>query len=328
MRRFTTFSAAVAALFLGGAVFGQEVPKEKQPVPAQPNQGQTPVPPGQPGTTPGGTVTPDQPGGPVTPGQPGQPGTTGQPGAPTTGGQVDAETRSLIERIHTVNGKEIRLGELARTNGTSEEVKKFGERLVTDHRQNDQQLIEIARRKGIELKSHDVLPGAGTLGGPTGTPGNPGVGGTPGTTVPAGSKPEATPGATPGGSVGGSVGVGADVNDPVYTKLQGLKGEEFDRQFTKLLAEEHEKVIDELKAVRDRIQDREIKEFVQKTIPALHEHHQLARKAQNAVDGKGGDRNKDKKDRKDDKGGRGDGRGDGTGRGHEEHGDDKAKSRR
>ena len=68
------------------------------------------------------------------------------------------------------------------------------------------------------------------------------------------------PGSTAPGSTtttpGGTAGVpDADAN---YTKFQGLKGQDFDREFVKFIAEEHEKAMTELQGFRDRVQDAEV----------------------------------------------------------------------
>jgi putative membrane protein len=47
--------------------------------------------------------------------------------------------------------KEVRLGELAQQQAESEEVQQFGQRMVEDHGQANEQLKQIAEQKGIEL---------------------------------------------------------------------------------------------------------------------------------------------------------------------------------
>lgn len=265
--RFAITSAALAAAL----VCGVPMALAQDATPVNPNQQTTPSggaqgTPGQEPTTPGQQPTTPTP--PTTPGE--------QPG--TTGGVANQDVKTILEKIHETNLKEIRYGELARQNAKNEDVKKLGERLVKDHRDNDQKVVEIARKKGIELKTD--------IAGTTGTPG------TPGTTVPAGSKPEATPGATPTPQPG----TGTIESDPNYTRFQGLKGQDFDREFVKFIAEEHEKVMNDLKGLRDRVQDPEVKQFLQTTLPVLHEHHQIARKVQKDVLGEKGDKG-DKGDR-------------------------------
>jgi putative membrane protein len=47
--------------------------------------------------------------------------------------------------------KEVRLGELAQQQAEREEVRQFGQRMVEDHGQANEQLMQIARDKGVEL---------------------------------------------------------------------------------------------------------------------------------------------------------------------------------
>ena len=46
---------------------------------------------------------------------------------------------------------EVKLGELAKQKGKSDEVKKFGERMVTDHSKANEELMGVARQKGITI---------------------------------------------------------------------------------------------------------------------------------------------------------------------------------
>ncbi|MEO5978298.1 MAG: DUF4142 domain-containing protein [Chryseolinea sp.] len=48
---------------------------------------------------------------------------------------------------------EVKLGELAQTNGTSEEVKKFGQQMIKDHTQAGTELKELAASKIISIPS-------------------------------------------------------------------------------------------------------------------------------------------------------------------------------
>lgn len=48
---------------------------------------------------------------------------------------------------------EVQAGELARSKGSSQAVKDFGERMVTDHGKANEDLKELAQRKGVDLPS-------------------------------------------------------------------------------------------------------------------------------------------------------------------------------
>jgi len=49
---------------------------------------------------------------------------------------------------------EVTFGNLAKQNGSSDAVKEFGNRMVTDHSQANDQLRQLAQQKGITLPSH------------------------------------------------------------------------------------------------------------------------------------------------------------------------------
>ncbi len=69
-----------------------------------------------------------------------------------TGGKEKAETdQHFVRMACEINMAEIRLGKLAQENGHSDAVKKFGERLVTDHTRLDKELQPLASKKGFTL---------------------------------------------------------------------------------------------------------------------------------------------------------------------------------
>lgn len=71
--------------------------------------------------------------------------------AGTNGGQ------GFLKKASEANTFEIELGRLAQKNASSEAVKKFGERMVTDHSKLEQQTRSVATATGTALPS-----GAGT----------------------------------------------------------------------------------------------------------------------------------------------------------------------
>jgi putative membrane protein len=48
---------------------------------------------------------------------------------------------------------EVELGKLAQTNGASDAVKQFGQRMVTDHSKANEELAGIAKRKNVSVPS-------------------------------------------------------------------------------------------------------------------------------------------------------------------------------
>lgn len=112
--------------------------------------------PGTMGGTPGAMGAPGQPGTagyPGTGGYPGQAGTmgnaqgTGQMG--TAGTRVDDKT--FMKKAAEGGLAEVQLGQLAQQNGQSQDVKNFGQKMVTDHTRANDELKQVASQQGVTL---------------------------------------------------------------------------------------------------------------------------------------------------------------------------------
>jgi putative membrane protein len=78
---------------------------------------------------------------------------TTQQQPPAQAGQQQLAEQDLEFARKAAEGglKEVRLGELAQQQAASEQVQQFGERMVEDHGNANEQLMQIAEDKGIEL---------------------------------------------------------------------------------------------------------------------------------------------------------------------------------
>jgi putative membrane protein len=78
---------------------------------------------------------------------------TTQQQPPAQAGQQQLAEQDLEFARKAAEGglKEVRLGELAQQQAASEQVQQFGERMVEDHGKANEQLMQIADAKGIEL---------------------------------------------------------------------------------------------------------------------------------------------------------------------------------
>ncbi len=65
-------------------------------------------------------------------------------------GPMTAE--NVLNKLHMGNTMEIAMGQLAVQKGNSEEVRQFGERLIKDHQQADEQVKQVAAEENITLK--------------------------------------------------------------------------------------------------------------------------------------------------------------------------------
>lgn len=64
---------------------------------------------------------------------------------------VPTEPKQFAEVLHHANQKEIRLGELAQQKAQDERVRQFGQQMVEQHRQADQQLMQLAKTQKWKL---------------------------------------------------------------------------------------------------------------------------------------------------------------------------------
>jgi putative membrane protein len=101
------------------------------------------------GTTPGQT----NPGAPTTPGQ--TPPTT-TPTTPTTTSQTTQgdirQDAGFIREAAGVNLMEVQLGQTAQARAMNASVKQFGQRMVNDHTNLENQLVSLAASNGLQLK--------------------------------------------------------------------------------------------------------------------------------------------------------------------------------
>ena len=71
--------------------------------------------------------------------------------ADTGSSKLDAMDRHFIRKAGQGGLAEVELGKLATEKGQSEEVKKFGQRMVDDHSKANDQLKQLAESKGVTL---------------------------------------------------------------------------------------------------------------------------------------------------------------------------------
>jgi putative membrane protein len=88
----------------------------------------------------------------------------------------------------------------------------------------------------------------------------------------------------------------ADVNAKqrsTYDKLSALSGDEFDREFAKVMVKDHEKAVGLFRKQSDRGDDADVKAFAARTLPALQGHLEMARSLNDRMKGmKSGDTNR------------------------------------
>jgi len=76
--------------------------------------------------------------------------------------QAGSGESEILNFLHTTNQSEIRLGRLAQTQGSSENIREYGRMLVRDHTANDAKVQEVARAASIPLSDASDRDSAAT----------------------------------------------------------------------------------------------------------------------------------------------------------------------
>jgi len=186
-------------------------------------------------------------------------------------GQGENREAMLLGFIHHANQQEIELGNLANQNASSSQVKEFADKTIKDHKSADDQVLAFANSHKIDLTAmHDQMKAAKA---PSGSPS--GVGG--------GSPDDQARAAEQGMKSGAGHEQAMAAHKAEVDKLRTLKGPEFDREYTRLMVQDHQKVIDKLTTARSRISDPELTGLVDKLLPTYKQHLAMAQKLQDTL---------------------------------------------
>jgi len=194
------------------------------------------------------------------------------PSTTTTTATRMSREAMVLAKIHHSNQHEIELANLAKQNASSDEVKKFADRIVTDHSKADDQVLAFA-------KSHNIdLPAPGQMAAMHQMPRDEASSRAMGSAT--GEQAQAT-----SGTGGAGVGHSADKADheSTMTKLRNLKGPEFDREFVNVMVKDHQKTIDRLTQARSEIKDADEVALIDKLLPTLKQHLSMAQKIQGSL---------------------------------------------
>ncbi len=164
-------------------------------------------------------------------GAPGQEHGTGGSGSEGTAAPVAEGNDSqpqLLSKLHHLNQMEIQMGELARANSASKQVRSYGEKLIRDHKKADSNLTRFSGKHRLTLATE------------------------------------------PGEEMKGE--------HAKMEELKGIKGTEFDRKFTAMMVEGHQKAIVEVASARAALINGELKSLLEKLLPQLKDHKKAAEK--------------------------------------------------
>jgi putative membrane protein len=142
----------------------------------------------------------------------------------TASAALSDDDRDFMTDAATGGMEEVELGRLAAQKAQSADVKKFGQKMVDDHSKANNELKELAAKKGV--------------------------------TLPTDMK---------------------DEQKEDKDKLSKLSGADFDKEYMKMMVDDHDK---DVKAFQDEAADggdADVKSFASKTLPTLQEHQRMAK---------------------------------------------------
>jgi putative membrane protein len=148
---------------------------------------------------------------------------------------------------------EMEAGGLAAARGQSAKVKKYGEQLIKDHRQADDAVLAFAKKKSIDLEAN---------AGPNNKGSDEGMGKD--SDESSGEQPEQARSAS-------------------MDRLRTLNGAEFDDAFLTQMVSDHEDAIRMVRNARSQTQDAELRALLNKLLPVLQQHHDLAQRLLNGT---------------------------------------------
>jgi len=78
--------------------------------------------------------------------------------------------------------------------------------------------------------------------------------------------------------------VGEDYKEKL-DKLNNASGAEFDREYMDIMVKDHEEDVEKFKKMSGKIEDPELKAWIDKTLPVLEQHHARAKELSKTVEG-------------------------------------------
>jgi len=152
-------------------------------------------------------------------------------------GDTSADAR-ILSILNVKDQEEVEIGRLAQINGSSQEVKEYGARLMKDHTEHGAKVRSVASTAGITLMDPDQV--------------------------------KACIAKEKGKSI-------TEMKDPI-AELRELKGSEFDQKFAAKMKAGHTKLIAMVEKAQYDVKNPNVKDLLAKTLPTLREHEQMAAK--------------------------------------------------
>jgi putative membrane protein len=185
----------------------------------------------------------------------------------TTSQPLASSDREFIMHVAHDSMMEVELANLALQKSTNEDVKRFAQRMIDDHKTASEKLKTLAQSKGITLPAHAT--GATTSQTNEGSRQSANI--------------ENTRAAQDQHSTDAKISKAKE-------KLARLSGAEFDREYMKMMVKDHEKAVADFQKQSTQSKDTDVQEFARTTLPTLQEHLTMAREIETRVSGRTGGR--------------------------------------
>lgn len=158
--------------------------------------------------------------------------TGSQTGTESQHGQLSSKDFRFLEKFARGGMEEVELGQLAQQKASSQGVRDFGQRMVTDHSKANDELRAIATQKGAALPAKM-----------------------------------------------------SHLENMSLSHLQNESAANFDQTYIKDMVKDHKKDVKEFEKAANDITDPDLKAWVQKTLPILQQHLQMAENLEASIKG-------------------------------------------
>jgi len=203
------------------------------------------------------------------------------------GQQLSSDDKQFLENAAKGGMHEVHMGKMGVAHGSSAAVKKYAQRLVDDHKKANDELMALAKRKGVTLPSDSSEAGhsaaaahsqssAANSDSRSGSQTSTGTSSTSSTSTGTSKGPGRNASSPESDSRnaskhGSDTAMAAD-SAPGMETLAGKSGNDFDREFARLAVADHEKDIAEFEKEAKSGSDSEVRAWANKTLPTLRAH--------------------------------------------------------
>jgi putative membrane protein len=139
----------------------------------------------------------------------------------------NASPQMMLQALHMANLEEVKMGKLAEENGT-DRVKSYAKTLEQDHSAADQQVKDLAQKKGWTLND-----------------------------TPKNEKMQ-------------------QHQQAMQQRMSSLKGAQFDRAFTNMMVNGHQRLIHMAQGWSQNVKDQDVRSLLDQMMPKLQQHEQMA----------------------------------------------------